>query len=465
MTSLRTRLLIAVGLVVVASVATVSLAVRQSARREFLRFQETERYSEASRHAATLEAVARELDGTCCSSASLAKAAALLGADGALFVFDASGRPLLASAGPALDDFRDVQARYENNALLLELSRNDPRGGVNRVTLQFATNSAPITLTDGGQAIAFVLSLPLHDVPAAQFLLALDLRLFWATIFVGVLALVGTWLVARSAVRPIADLRAATMDLTRGRFSRRVRTDGPEEVAALATSFNEMAAELERQQALRQSLVDDVAHELRTPLTALQCRLEAAIDGLAADPVGSLSALHEQVLHLSKLVDDLQDLALAEARELRLQPESVGVADLVASAIRATSLEHDQRVQLEIPDGLHMRADAVRTRQVLINLLTNAGRHAPTGGRITIAVRVEQRETVVDVHNTGSALDAEQLQRLFDRFYRADPSRQRDTGGTGLGLAIVKHLVEAQGGRVWASSDGTGVTVGFALPR
>ena len=115
-----------------------------------------------------------------------------------------------------------------------------------------------------------------------------------------------------------------------------------------------MAAELERQQALRQSLVHDVAHELRTPLTALQCRLEAVIDGLARDPVGSLSALHEQVLHLSKLVDDLQDLALAEAREVRLQPESVRVADLVASAIRATSLEHDERVRLEIPDDLHM---------------------------------------------------------------------------------------------------------------
>jgi signal transduction histidine kinase len=465
MTSLRTRLLIAVGLVVVASVATVSLAVRQSARREFLRFQETERHSEASRHAATLEVVARELDGVCCSGESLERAAGRLDADGALFVFDASGRPLVASAGPALRDVRDVVARYENKVLLLELSRLDPRGGVNRVTLQFATNGVPITLADGRHAIAFALSLPLHDMPAAQFLVALDLRLFWATIVVGVLALVGTWFVARSAVRPIADLRAATMDLARGRLSRRVRTDGPEEVAALATSFNEMAAELERQQALRQSLMHDVAHELRTPLTALQCRLEAAIDGLAADPVGSLSALHEQVLHLSKLVDDLQDLALAEARELGLQPESVRVPDLVASAIRATSLEHDQRVQLEIPDDLHMRADVVRTRQVLINLLTNAGRHTPPGGRITIAVRVEQAETVVDVHNTGSALDAEQLQRLFDRFYRADPSRQRDTGGAGLGLAIVKHLVEAQGGRVWATSDGTGVTVGFALPR
>jgi len=465
MTSLRTRLLVAVGLVVVASVATVSLAVRQSARREFLRFQETERHSAAAGHAATSEAVARELDGTCCSNESLARAAARLDVDGALFVFPVSGRPLVASAGPGLHDTRDVSARYENKVLLLELSRPDSRGGVNRVTLQFATDGLPITLADATLGIVFVVSVPLHDVPAAQFLVALDLRLFWATILVGVLALAGTWFVARSAVRPIADLRAATIDLARGRFSRRVRTDGPEEVAALATSFNEMAAELERQQTLRQSLVHDVAHELRTPLTALQCRLEAAIDGLAADPAGSLNALHEQVRHLSKLVDDLQDLALAEARELRLQPEPMRVADLVTSAIRAASLERDQRVRLEIPDDLHMRADVVRTRQVLINLLTNAARHAPPGGRITIDARVEHGATVVNVRNTGSALHADQLQRLFDRFYRADPSRQRDTGGTGLGLAIVKHLVEAQGGRVWATSDGTGVTVGFALPR
>ncbi len=112
-----------------------------------------------------------------------------------------------------------------------------------------------------------------------------------------------------------------------------------------------------------------------------------------------------------------------------------------------------------------MRADVVRTRQVLINLLTNAARHAPPDGGIRIVARLEPAETSIDVHNTGSSLDAGQLQRLFDRFYRADPSRQRDTGGTGLGLAIVKHLVEAQGGRVWATSDGTGVTVGFALPR
>jgi len=184
MTSLRTRLLIAVGVVVIASVATVSLAVRQSARHEFLRFQETERHSAAAGHAATLEVVARELDGTCCSRESLARAASRLDADGALFVFDASGRPLVASAGPALRGARDVVARHENTVLLVELSRPDPRGGVNRVSLHFETDGAPVTLADGRHGIVFVLSLPLHDVPAVNFLVALDLRLFWATILV-----------------------------------------------------------------------------------------------------------------------------------------------------------------------------------------------------------------------------------------------------------------------------------------
>jgi two-component system sensor histidine kinase BaeS len=255
------------------------------------------------------------------------------------------------------------------------------------------------------------------------------------------------------------------VDLAHGRFSRRVRTDGPDEVAALATSFNDMAAELERQQTLRESLVRDVAHELRTPLTALQCRLETAMDGLSADPVGSLKDLHEQVRHLSKLVDDLQDLALAEARELRLQPETVRVVELVASAIRAAGLTQDVRVRVDSPEDLMIRADPTRTRQVLINLLTNAVRHTPADGRITVQAHADGSETSIDVHNTGSTLDAEPLERVFDRFYRADPSRQRDTGGAGLGLAIVRHLIEAQGGRVWARSDSNGVTVGFALPR
>jgi two-component system sensor histidine kinase BaeS len=145
--------------------------------------------------------------------------------------------------------------------------------------------------------------------------------------------------------------------------------------------------------------------------------------------------------------------------------ETIAVAPVVSSATRAARLEHDPRLRLELDPALIARADAVRLRQVLLNLLTNADRHTPSDGLILVSARGQQGEAVIEVQNTGASLDDEQLARAFDRFWRADPSRQRATGGSGLGLAIVKHLVEAQGGRVWAAADAVGPTFGFALPE
>jgi two-component system, OmpR family, sensor histidine kinase BaeS len=179
--------------------------------------------------------------------------------------------------------------------------------------------------------------------------------------------------------------------------------------------------------------------------------------------------MRDEVLHLGQLVDDLQELALAEARELRLHAAPVEIAPLVASAIRAAGLEHDPRVHMNVEPGLVAHADAVRVRQIVLNLLANADRHTPGGGSINVRAATHARaeaatEVVVSVSNTGSHLTPEQLARVFDRFYRTDPSRQRATGGTGLGLAIVKHLVEAQGGSVSARSGDADVTVTFTLP-
>jgi len=202
---------------------------------------------------------------------------------------------------------------------------------------------------------------------------------------------------------------------------------------------------------------------LRTPLTALRCRLESILDGVSADPQQAVEGAAEEVRHLSRLVDDLQELALAEAGELALARTSIDVADVIASAARATGLDADPRLQLDIASGLLARGDPVRVRQVLVNLMTNAQRYTPAGGRITVDAQNSDGEVRIEVHNTGSDLTAEQIARVFDRFYRADPARQRTTGGAGLGLAIVKHLVEAHGGRVWARA-GTGVTFGFSLP-
>jgi two-component system sensor histidine kinase BaeS len=281
---------------------------------------------------------------------------------------------------------------------------------------------------------------------------------------VGALALAAAWGVSRRMMRPIAELRDATRDLGRGDLTRRVTVTGADELADLAQSFNAMAAELERQQSLRRGLVHDVAHELRTPLTALRCRIETAIDGLGGDPAPALAQMNEDVGHLSQLVSDLEDLARAEAGDLRLAVEAVVVGDACASAIRASGLDADARVSFQVAPDLRVRADLVRLRQILVNLLTNADRHTPSDGTICVHAERQGADVVIDVKNTGSRLSPEELERIFDRFYRADPSRQRATGGRGLGLAIVKHLTEAQGGRVWASSDADGVTVNVALP-
>jgi signal transduction histidine kinase len=195
----------------------------------------------------------------------------------------------------------------------------------------------------------------------------------------------------------------------------------------------------------------------------VRCRLEAIIDGLSANPRDALVGANEDVQHLARLVDDLQELALAEAGELRLDIGPIDLRDVIVSALRASGLEADPRVRLEIPGAVRARGDAGRVRQCVMNLLTNAGRHTPADGTITVGVEPAADAVRVEVRNTGSDLAPEALAQVFDRFYRADPARQRATGGTGLGLAIVKHLVDAQGGRVWARRD-NGLVFGFSLP-
>jgi signal transduction histidine kinase len=463
MRSLQTRLIVAVSVLAVAAVAAVALAVRQGTRQEFLKFRDEVSWLAPDGSRTNALAMAESLNGHCCAPEALAAASRRLTSRELLLVVDEQSGTLVASAGTPSTQLHDLRAVREGNLLTIEAAR--PAGAAQeRLSLQFKTSGAPLRLADGRAARVYVLPLPAADVHAAKFLRSVDLRLLFVTAMVGVLAVVTTWLLARRAVRPLRDLHAATEALARGDLSQRVNASGSDEIAQLARAFNTMAGELHRQHELRRNMLHDVAHELRTPVTSLRCRLEAVLDGLASDPGDALRGANEDIVHLGRLVDDLQEVALAEARELRLSIGDVPLAPLVESALRSAGLERDARVHLDVGADLAMRADAVRTRQVLTNLLTNAGRHTPDGGRITLRGREAGNEVSIEVHNTGSTLDDPQLAHVFDRFYRADPSRQRATGGTGLGLAIVKNLVEAQGGRVWARRDGGGVTFGFALP-
>lgn len=462
--SLRGRLSLAVGAVALVAIAGLALSLRYETRREFLRLQEVQRQSLSAALPGVVSAVASDLDGRCCSGETMATASARLPPDAAVLVVDEGGGKLLASAGVPLRGLLSLQTATMAGSLDILATRvSGSRFEDVRLTLR--APGTRLRMTDGSRAILYVIPFPGEERTrqSSEFLGAVDRRLLATAALVACAALLATALVARGLTAPLDDLRSATRALARGELGRRVSPRGGAEIAELGRAFNAMAAELERQQGVRRDLVHDVAHELRTPLTALQCRVESVLDGLAPDPTLALEDVREEVLHLGRLVDDLQDVALAEARELRLEMADVSLEPIIRSALRAAGLETSPLLRLEAAPNLTVHADPGRTRQVILNLLSNAARYTAAGGRISVSAAATGDEVRVEVTNSGSALTPEQIGRLFDRFYRTDPSRQRVTGGTGLGLAVVKHLVEAQGGRVWARSGENTVTVGFLL--
>jgi signal transduction histidine kinase len=474
--SLQTRLVLAASAVAIVAIVAVAFATRQGTRREFQKFQMLERRA-TQQLAVQTDRVVQALDGRCCTADAMRDVMKHLPEDRLLFILNDADGQMIARAGSPLRYVGETTVRAADGMLefegILRLGRE-----VRAISLKLHDRGLPIRLADGRSARAYLVPIRAQedeagagagapvDPRAAEFLGSLDRGALLVTTLAALLAIAATWMLSRRIVGPIAELTAAAGDLSAGKLDRRVNVRGAGEVADLGRRFNAMAAELERQHTLRRGLLHDVAHELRTPLTALRCRLETWMDGLSPAPATAYRDMRDEVLHLGQLVDDLQELALAEARELRLHAAPTEIAPLIASAIRAAGLDHDPRVHVnaDAVPGLVAHADAVRVRQILLNLLANADRHTPAGGVINVHAAAAAAQIVIAVSNTGSHLTPDQLERIFDRFYRTDPSRQRATGGTGLGLAIVKHLVEAQGGSVSARSGDADVTVTFTLP-
>jgi len=276
-------------------------------------------------------------------------------------------------------------------------------------------------------------------------------------------------ILSRQITRPVRRLAAATGDIARGKLDARVESPGDDELGQLGQSFNSMAATLQRQEEERRSMLADIAHELRTPLSVLRGNLEAMLDGLLEPRREQLSVLHEQSVALARLIDDLRTLSLAAEGHLELHRQPTDVAELarrVVAEMEAGAGERQVALSVEAPKKLPRPAlDSDRIGQVLRNLIDNALRYTPAGGRVSVAVSPQARGVAVTVADTGAGIAPEDLPHVFDRFYRADGSRTRTTGGSGLGLAIVKQLVEAHGGEVRAESEpGRGSVFSFALP-
>jgi len=278
-----------------------------------------------------------------------------------------------------------------------------------------------------------------------------------------------TFFLSRRILAPVKALTSAAKRLGRGDFSQRVQVKDRSELGELGRAFNAMTSDLERTEKLRRNMVADVAHELRTPLSNVRGYLEAIRDGVITPDANTIRSLSEEAMLLSRLVDDLQDLALAEAGELKLVCQIEDVSELVnqtVATVQAQAMAKGLSVSIDLSDRLPpVNIDYHRISQVLRNLLENAVAHTAKGGSITVAAKQQDNWVEVSVTDTGEGIPADDLPNIFERFYRVDKSRTRATGGSGLGLTIAKRLVEAHGGKIKVQSElGKGSCFSFTIP-
>jgi signal transduction histidine kinase len=274
-------------------------------------------------------------------------------------------------------------------------------------------------------------------------------------------------ILARMLARPLAEVGSAARRIAAGDYGARVPREGPEEIASLADSFNQMAASLERQEGMRRDFIANAAHELRTPLTNLQGYLEALRDGVITADRATYESLWDEAERLVRLSHSLDALAEGDAATTPrvLEPIDLAAAIRMALDLATPTLERaGLRVEVDVPDRLPAMANPDLLAQVLANLLSNAARYTPRGGTVTIRAERRPADLLVSITNTGDGIPPDELDRVFERFYRVEKSRDRALGGAGIGLAIVKQLVEAGGGRVGAESADGRTRFWFSLP-
>jgi len=287
------------------------------------------------------------------------------------------------------------------------------------------------------------------------------------TLLVGI---VGGVLLGRGLSLPIEKLVRATKAVASQELNVRVEVRGAQEINDLADNFNQMVESLEHSEQIRRNMLADVSHELLTPLTVMQGNLRAILDDIYALDKEEIGKLYEQNKHLIRLVRDLRQVSQAEAGQLDLTMMPVNINTLVSETVSIfASLAQEKNITLNSQLATtmpHIQGDSHRLRQVLHNLLANALRHTPENGKITVTTEQQPDEICIAITDTGDGISPDLLPHVFDRFYRADETRRRDSGGAGLGLAIARGIVEGHNGRLSATSPGInqGSTFSIYLP-
>jgi two-component system sensor histidine kinase BaeS len=302
-----------------------------------------------------------------------------------------------------------------------------------------------------------------------EFLRQLDLSLLLSAIGTVVLALIFGIILSRSITNPIRELTTATQALASGNLDQKVNVRSKDEIGNLANSFNKMSGDLASSSNLRKQMTADIAHELRTPLSLIIGHAEAVHDGVLPPTRENFEIIREEAGRLEQLVNDLRILSLADAGELSLEFHPTDINKLLRDIKTHYTFQLNQkRISLDLdpePGILKANIDSVRFSQVLTNIIDNAVQYIPENGKIVITTRQKLNDIEIIIQDNGPGVKPEEAFQLFDRFYRADPSRSREDGGSGLGLAIAKSIIEMHKGRIYAESDqGNGLKVIIELP-
>lgn len=358
-------------------------------------------------------------------------------------VADTSGRRVADSAGP-------------------------PTGYLSRRELQRAL---PIEVDDETVGYLLIVVMDNNAMTASAQTLLTQTRtaLLYGMLAAFITALLVGGLLVRSIVAPLRKLTQAAQAIAAGNLQARAPVQGHDEVAQLAQTFNQMAESLARAETARRAQTADIAHELRNPLAVLQGTLEALADGIYTPTTENIQPALDQVQTLNRLVEDLRLLALADAGQLRLERGLLDLGELLTRTAEAYRLRLEEKglaLEVSIPTNLPLvNADSDRLAQVIGNILSNAVRYLPAGCTIWVSARAEKNGVSVRLADNGPGVPAADLSRLFERFWRSDPSRSRTTGGSGLGLAIARQIVEAHGGHIHAEpTPGGGLTIALWLP-
>jgi two-component system OmpR family sensor kinase/two-component system sensor histidine kinase BaeS len=348
----------------------------------------------------------------------------------------------------------------------------DTSGGLLSAQLRSSDLARGTPIVANGRQVGTLLvtTLDTPTAPVNSFVRSVGTSVVVGGILAGAVALVMGSLLFFQVTRPMRQLSRAAHGIAAGDLAQRVPLASDDEVGEVARSFNVMAESLQRMEQQRQNMVADIAHELRTPLSVIQSNVEAMLDGVLPASSEELESIHQETLLLNRLIGDLRTLSLAEAGQLALDKQPIDLGDVVARVGEKYHLraeEHGAALSVEIEPRLpQVWADAARVEQVLVNLVENALCYGlSSGGRVTLGARVVPGGVEAWVNDTGPGIAPEDLPHVFERFWRSEKSRNRQTGGSGIGLALVKQLVEAHGGHVSVeSTPGHGATFRIVLP-